>query len=59
MPEPGKPAAVPPAPNSLYCGLSSGCEQREVWREEEVGYPHDKDWTCPKELNAPNQQEVL
>ena len=23
------------------------------------GYPDDEDWTCPKELDAPNQQEVV
>ncbi len=27
-------------------------------KQEEIRYPDSKDQTCPKELNAPNQQEV-
>jgi hypothetical protein len=28
-------------------------------RKEEIKYPEDEDQTFPKELNAPNQQEVV
>ena len=28
-------------------------------KQEEIRYPASKDQTCPKELNAPNQQEVV
>jgi hypothetical protein len=28
-------------------------------QQEEIRYPHSKDQTCLKELDAPNQQEVV
>lgn len=49
--------AAPPAAAAGCCGggLSSGLDQRE----EEIGYPDHEDWICLKELNAPNQQDVV
>jgi hypothetical protein len=39
-----------------YCLLSS-CKGRR--KQEETRYPDSEDQICPKELNAPNQQEVV
>ena len=32
---------------------------KEKQEEKEIRYPDSEDQTCPKELNAPNQQEVV
>lgn len=37
--------------------LSSSAQRRK--QQEDIRYPEGKDQTCSKELNIPNQQEVL
>ena len=41
----------------VYCGLLSSHAQKKETKE--IRYPDSEDQTCPKELNAPNQQEVV
>ena len=42
---------------AVFAGLLASC----LWVCGFTGgrYPKEEDWTCPKELNAPNQQEVV
>lgn len=55
MGEPGA-AAAPPC---CCCGLSSDCEQRDLKLEISLTIADYEDWTCPKELDTANQQEVV
>lgn len=44
------------------CSLLSSCVQRKRkggGGGKEIRYPDSKEQTCPKELHAPNQQEVV
>ena len=36
-----------------------GSQVQKKKQQEEIKYPDVEDQTCPKELNAPNQQEVV